>query len=77
MMNKKTSRHVIIIAAIVIATFVVAALTPANSSAKANNAAVVTNIAKVDYENRTVYKDATRIADNVVPLAATPEEAED
>ena len=73
-MNKKMIRHGLMIAAIVIATFVVAALTPANTSAKANTAAVVTNIAKVDFENRTLYADATRIADNEVPLAAMPEE---
>ena len=71
-MNKKIRNHAILIAAIVMAAFIAAAFTPARTYAKTAQSAGVTNIAKVDYENRTLKSHGTMIADNEVPLAAAP-----
>lgn len=71
-MNKKIRNHAILIAAIVMAAFIAAAFTPARTYAKTAQSAGVTNIAKVDYENRTLPSGGKMIADNEVPLAASP-----
>ncbi len=70
-MNKKTIIHAILIAAIVIAAFFAAALTPANTYAKTSDSSAVINIAKVDFESRTLHADK-RIADNRIPMASAP-----
>ena len=74
-MNRKMIIHGIMITAIVIATFIAAALTPARTYAKTSEASAVANIAKIDYENRTLRQDSRMIADNEVPLAAAPFES--
>ena len=62
------------IMAVVLAVFAAAALTPAETYAKTSEVSVVNNIAKVDYENRTIHADTKMIADNEIPLAAAPVE---
>lgn len=74
-MNKKVLVHGLMIVTIVAATFIMAALTPNKTYANTNHAGVVANIAKVDYDNRTVYAKEKKIADNEIPLAAFPSEA--
>ena len=74
-MNKKVLVHGLMIITIVIATFIVAALTPDKTYANTGRDTVVANIAKVDYDNRTVYAKEKKIADNEIPLAAFPSEA--
>lgn len=71
-MNKKVLVHAIMIAAVVVATFVAAALTPANTFAKTSESSAVINIAKVDFESRTLHADRKMIVDNEMPLAQAP-----
>ena len=75
-MNRKMIIHGIMITAIVIATFVAAALTPADTYAKTSEVAAVANIAKIDFDNRTLRAGGTVISDNEVPLAAVPFETD-
>ena len=73
-MSKKMITHGLVITAFVIAAFVAAAFTPSKTYAKTSEGPAVINIAKIDHENRTLHADSTVIADNEVPLAATPYE---
>ena len=61
-MRKMRLTHVLIVAAIVIATFTAAALSSADTHAKTSPA-------------KTVYGDEKIIPDNEIPLAASPSEA--
>ncbi len=74
-MNRKVLVHAIMIAAVVVATFVAAALTPANTFAKTSASSAVINIAKVDFESRTLHVDRRVIADSEMPLAQAPSNA--
>ncbi len=74
-MNKKIITHILMIAAIVTAVFAAAALTPSDTYAKTEKSSGVINIAKVDYENRTVRIQSKAIADNEMPLAAVPSQS--
>ena len=74
-MNKKKITHGIIITAIIAAVFVAAALTPAVKEAKASEPSAVINLAKVDFENKIPATGTKMIADNDIPLAATPFES--
>ena len=73
-MNKKIITHGLIIAAIVISAFAAAALTPAKAYARTTEASAIANIAKIDYENRTLRTSTKQIIDNEIPLAAAPSE---
>ena len=73
-MNKKTISHGLMITAIVIAAFIAAAFTPVKAYAKTSGDSPVQNIAKIDYENRTLRAGGTKIEDNEIPLAAVPYE---
>lgn len=73
-MNRKMLRHGLMIAAIVIAVFAAAALTPAKTYAETTGSVTVANLAKIDYENRARLAGVTMIADNEIPLAAAPSE---
>ena len=74
-MNKKIITHGIIITAIIAAVFVAAALTPTVKEAKAAEPSVIKNLAKVDFENKIPVSGTIMIADNDIPLAATPFES--
>lgn len=74
-MNKKTIIHGITIAAIVIATFVLALTSPARINAATSDNGIV-NIAKVDFETRTHTTGGTLIGDNMIPLAEAPYETD-
>ena len=65
-MNKKIITHGLIIAAIVISAFA--------AYAKTTEASAIANIAKIDYENRTLRTSTKQIIDNEIPLAAAPSE---
>ena len=66
-MNKKNFTHGIIITAILVAVFVAAAITPADTNVKESQASVIENGASATY--------STMIADNEVPLASSPYES--
>ena len=74
-MNKKMIIHGLTIAAVIIATFIAAALTPVKTYAKTPGTSAVKNIAKVDFENRTLKTETKMIADNEIPLAAEPSDS--
>ena len=74
-MNKKIITHGIIITAIIAAVFVAAALTPAVKEAQAAEPSAIINLAKVDFENKIPVAGTKMIADNDIPLAATPFES--
>ena len=78
-MNKKMKAHELIITAIVIAVFAAAVFSaatfaPTEKDSKASGSSVVINLAKVDFENRSVNTDNKVIADNEIPLADAPSE---
>ncbi len=71
-MNTKKINHGIIITAILVAIFVAAALTPVKANTKADAPKGTINLAKVDFESRTLPAGSKVIADTQVPLAAAP-----
>lgn len=74
-MNQKAIIHGITVAAIVMAAFVAAVLSPARTYAADMQTGVV-NIAKVDHESRTLHADSRMITDNRIPLAESPYSAD-
>ena len=71
-MDKRKITHGLMVIAIVVSVFIAAAFTPIDTYTATSEKATVTNLAKVDFENRMVASDRKMIADNEVPLAATP-----
>lgn len=70
-MNKKMMIHTLMIAAIIAATFAAALFMSVNTYAKTSDRVTVSNIAKVDFETRSL-KPVRMIEDNEVPLAEAP-----
>ncbi len=68
-MQKKMITHGIIITAILIAVFVTAALTGVKADKDASKAPLATSIAQIDHANNN---GGRLIAENTVPMAATP-----
>ena len=71
-MKKRMIPHGLMIAAIIIAAFVAAALTPADTYAKKTENPAISNIARVDFEYKTSDTDSKTIPDYEIPLAAAP-----
>ena len=71
-MDKRKITHGLLVIAIVVSVFIAAAFTPVDTYTATSETVTVTNLAKVDFENRTLASDRKMIADNQVPLAATP-----
>ena len=71
-MNKKILTHGLIITAIVVSVFIAASLTADKTYAQTSKTSAVINIAKVDFENRSLHSDSRMIADNEIPLAEVP-----
>ena len=69
-MDKRKITHGLMVIAIVVSVFIAAAFTPIDTYTATSEKATVTNLAKVDFENRMVASDRKMIADNEVPLAA-------
>ena len=71
-MDKRKITHGLLVIAIVVSVFIAAAFTPIDTYTATSEKTTVTNLAKVDFENRTLASDRKMIADNEIPLAATP-----
>ncbi len=74
-MSRKLT-HGLMITVILIAVFFAAALTPAKADATSSKGSVAANLAKVDFESRTLGTEGRMIADNDIPLASTPFESD-
>ena len=68
-MQKKMINHGIIVTAILIAVFVTAAFTGVKSDKDTSKAPLATSIAQIDHANNS---GGRMIAENTVPMAATP-----
>ncbi len=71
-MDKRKITHGLLVIAIVVSVFIAAAFTPVDTYKATGETVTVTNLAKVDFENRTMASDIKMIADNDIPLATTP-----
>ncbi len=74
-MSRKLT-HGLIITVILIAVFFAAALTPAKADTASSKGSVAVNLAKVDFESRTLGTEGRMIADNDIPLASVPFETD-
>lgn len=74
-MNRKALTHGIMIAAIVVAAFVAAALTPVRSHTDKATGLALGKITEAYEINHASEETVTMISDNEIPLAASPAEA--
>lgn len=75
-MNKKMITHGLVIIAIVASVFIAASFTADKTYAQTSKTSAVANIAKVDFENRSLHSDSKMIADEQIPLAEMPSQTD-